>query len=116
MKKKLVVLALAMASVSAIFAQEQQTSMEKSLSPKFGIKGGINLSNLYVDDVKDENMKVGLNLGIYAKIPLVKGFSIQPELLYSSKGAKLTYDNILLGKGEYRFNLNYVEVPVVGSN
>lgn len=38
---------------------------------------------------------------------------IQPELIYSSKGAKLTYDNLLLGKGEYRFNLNYVEVPVL---
>lgn len=94
-------------------AQEQKTSMEDSRSPKFGVKGGINLSNLYVDAADDENMKVGLNLGLYAKIPLMRWLSIQPELLYSSKGSKLTYNNVLLGKGEYRFNLNYVEVPLL---
>lgn len=94
-------------------AQEQQTSMESSLSPKFGVKGGLNLSNLYVDDVQDENMKTSFNLGLYAKIPLAKGFSLQPELLYSGKGAKLAYNNVLLGTGEYRFNLNYVELPVL---
>lgn len=38
--------------------------------------------------------------------------SIQPELLYTSKGSKLTYDN-LFGSGEFRFNLNYVELPVL---
>lgn len=99
-------------SIGAAVAQEQQTTTESTLQPKIGVKGGINLSNLYVDDVKDENMKVGLNVGVFAKFPITKGFSIQPEVLYSSKGAKLTYDN-LLGSGEYRFNLNYVEVPIL---
>lgn len=99
-------------SITAAVAQEQQTTTESTLQPKIGIKGGINLSNLYVDDVKDENMKVGANFGVFAKFPITKGFSIQPEVLYSSKGAKLTYDNIF-GSGEYRFNLNYIEVPVL---
>lgn len=98
--------------LSAAMAQEQQTTTESSLQPKFGIKGGINLSNLYVDDVEDENMKVGVNVGVFAKLPVSKGFSIQPELLYSSKGAKISYNNIF-GDGEYRFNLNYVELPVL---
>ena len=94
-------------------AQEQRAAGESSISPKFGIKAGVNLANLYVDDIEDENMKVGLNAGFIAKIPLVKGLSIQPELLYSSKGAKLSYNNLLLGRGEYRFNLNYVELPLL---
>ncbi|MFT3825396.1 MAG: porin family protein [Chitinophagaceae bacterium] len=93
-------------------AQEQATSGERTLTPKIGIKAGVNLSNLYVDDVKDENMKVGYNFGLYAKLPVAKGFSIQPELLYTSKGSKLAYDNAF-GTGEYRFNLNYIEVPVL---
>lgn len=109
---KLFTIAGALLVATAAVAQEQQTTTESSLSPKFGIKGGINLSNLYVDDVKDENMKVGLNVGFFAKLPLTRGFSIQPELLYSNKGAKETYDNVL-GKGEYRFNLDYVELPVL---
>jgi len=95
------------------FAQQQQTSDESSLSPKFGIKGGVNLTNMFVDDVDDENMKVGFNAGFFAKLPVTRGLSIQPELLYTSKGAKLTYDNIIEGEGEYRFNLNYIELPVL---
>jgi hypothetical protein len=110
--RSLILLTALTGAFTAATAQEQQTTTENSLQPKIGIKGGINLSNLYVDDVEDENMKVGLNLGVFAKFPITKGFSIQPEVLYSSKGAKLTYDN-LFGSGEYRFNLNYVEVPVL---
>jgi hypothetical protein len=96
-----------------VVAQEQQTSSENSLSPKFGIKGGVNLTNMYVKDVSDENMKVGFNAGFFAKLPVTRGFSIQPELLYTSKGAKETYNNFIEGKGEYRFNLNYIELPVL---
>ena len=94
------------------YSQEQTTSTETVLTPKFGFKFGVNLANLYVDDVKDQNMKVGAVAGFYAKLPIAKGVSLQPELLYSSKGAKVTYDNSLQGKGEYRFNLNYIEVPL----
>lgn len=110
--RKLCMLLALTAFVSIAFAQEQQTTTESSLQPKFGIKGGVNLSNLYVDEVEDENMKVGLNIGVFAKMPITKGFSIQPELLYSSKGAKLKYNN-LFGEGEYRYNMNYVELPVL---
>ena len=99
-------------SIGSAYAQEQQAAGENSISPKFGIKAGVNLANLYVDNIEDENMKVGLNAGLVAKIPLVKGLSIQPELLFSSKGAKLRY-NSLFGSGEYRFNLNYVELPLL---
>jgi hypothetical protein len=102
-----------LAGVSAS-AQEQQTTAENGMRPKFGIKGGLNLANLYADDVKDENFKAGLNAGFYAKLPVAKGFSIQPELLYSNKGAKLSYDaGIFGGEGEYRFNLHYIELPVL---
>jgi hypothetical protein len=95
-------------------AQQQQTSAENGLSTKWGLKAGLNLANLYVDDVKDENFKAGFNAGLYAKLPVTRGFSIQPELLYSNKGAKLTYDaGIFGGEGEYRFNLHYVELPVM---
>ena len=114
MKNTLLVLTISIGSVLTLSAQEQRTESESHISPKFGIKAGLNLSNLYVDNVQDENIKLGLNVGLLAKIPLVRGLSIQPELLYSSKGAKLIYDNIIQGKGEYRFNLNYVELPVLG--
>src|SRR5260221_5824274 len=98
---------------AAVRAQEQQTSTESNLKAKFGIKGGLNLTNLYVADVSHESMKAGFNGGVFAKLPLTKGFSIQPELLYSLKGAKENYNNFVQGSGEYRFNLSYLELPVL---
>lgn len=102
------------AAAICVQAQEQQAIIgEGKLTPKFGIKGGLNLTNLYVDDVSKEHMKAGFNAGIFAKLPITPGFSIQPELLYSVKGAKDTYSNFLQGDGEYRFNLGYMELPVL---
>jgi hypothetical protein len=88
--------------------------------PNFGIKGGLNLSQLFVDqpNVQDENMKVGYHLGFFAKMPVSDIFSIQPELLYTNTGSKITYGgsdlaNVLgIDPGEVRFNLNYVQLPV----
>lgn len=107
-----VLIVLALSSVMVTSAQVQKTPMESGLSPKIGVKGGVNISNLYVKDVEDKKWKPGLNLGLFAKIPVTTGFSIQPELLYSSKGSKIAYDDVF-STGEYRFNLNYVEIPVL---
>ena len=112
-KYSLLSLFLIIFTVPLAFSQQQETAEETGLTPKFGIKVGANLANLYVDNVQDENIKLGLNIGFYGKIPLTRGLSIQPELLFSSKGAKLTYNNVLQGQGEYRFNLNYVEMPLL---
>jgi hypothetical protein len=106
-------LGLFLAGTSALYAQEQQTVNESGLTTKWGIKGGLNLTNLYVANATTENMKVGFNGGMYVKIPFTRGFSLQPELLYSTKGAQDTYSNSLQGSGQYRFNLGYIEMPVL---
>jgi hypothetical protein len=94
------------------YSQEHTPATEDKPAATFGIKAGINLSSLYVNDVKDQNVKGGLVGGFYAKLPIAPGLSLQPELLYLSKGAKVTYDNLLMGQGEYQFNLNYIELPL----
>jgi len=111
-KAFLVGIALTTVSVTAS-GQQQQTSMEPNLKAKFGIKGGFDLTSLYISDVSSEHMKPGFDAGVFAKLPLTRGFSIQPELIYSLKGAKDRYDNFIQGSGEYRFNLGYMEVPVL---
>lgn len=92
-----------------------QTEKEETKNPtaRGGIKGGLNVSNLYVDDVDDENARFGFNVGLYAQLFSSEVFAIQPELLYSTKGTRTTYDNILMGQGDAKFNLNYLEVPVL---
>ncbi|HEY8733210.1 MAG TPA: porin family protein [Puia sp.] len=98
---------------STLHAQQQQTANESALSTKFGIKAGLNLTNLYSDDFADSHLKAGFNAGIFSKIPVTPGFSIQPELLYSVKGSKSNYSNFVEGNGQYRFNLGYIELPVL---
>lgn len=100
-------LALGLLAISPAFAQEQNVT-------RVGVKGGVNFSNFTVgDDVADNNIKAGLNLGLFFKMPVSDAVAIQPEILYSSKGSKLEYDNFLNGEGEYRFNFNYLELPIM---
>ncbi|GAO42424.1 porin family protein [Flavihumibacter petaseus] len=103
-----------LAGATGVSAQEQKTVEESSIQPKFGVKVGLNGSNFYHDDLNDNNMKMGLNAGFFAKLPVGRGFSIQPELLYSNKGSRRSYNNLLMGEGEYRLNLHYLELPVMG--
>lgn len=80
-------------------------------SPRMGIKGGINLSNLYVDNVDDENARVGFNAGFYGQILSNDFIAIQPELLFTTKGSENEFDGII--DQTIKFNLNYLEVPVL---
>lgn len=93
-------------------AQETQAKVVTPLATRFGLKGGANLANLYVDDIDDKNQILGFNLGLFAKVPLTRHFAIQPELYFTTKGSELTYNNSFV-VGNARFNLNYIEIPVL---
>lgn len=80
--------------------------------PSIGFKGGLNFSNLYTDNVDDNNVLTGVNAGLYAKFPISKSVAIQPEIYYTTKGAELTYNNAF-ANGTAKFNVNYIEVPVL---
>lgn len=91
-----------------------QTSFAQDESSTAGIRASLNLTNMYVEDVDDENLKVGFAAGVYYRSQLSELISIQPEINYSLKGSQLTYDNFI-ASGEYRFNLSYIEVPVLAN-
>lgn len=77
-----------------------------------GIKGGLNVSNLYVDDVDDENPRYGFNVGVYGQIFSNDVFAIQPEILFSTKGTRTEYSELGFD-GDVKFNLNYIELPIL---
>jgi len=104
---------LAMAQDSYSTTTTTTTETVRTPTARGGIKGGLNVSNLYVDEVDDENSRFGFNVGFYAQLFSSEFFAIQPELLYSTKGTKTEYDNIVMGQGSTKFNLNYLEVPVL---
>lgn len=97
-------LVLSFMSFTAVQAQEKTAS--------FGFKGGLNFSNLYTDNVDDNNVLTGFNAGLYAKFPISNNIAIQPEISYTTKGAELVYNNAIV-QGTAKFNVNYIEVPVL---
>jgi Outer membrane protein beta-barrel domain len=104
--KRILVTVIATLGTFLTFAQTTSTGAE------FGVKGGVNFSNLYTEDVDDNNVLTSFNAGFYAKLPITESIAIQPEFLYSRKGAELVYDNAF-AQGTAKFKLNYIEVPVL---
>ncbi len=89
-------------------------SLSTNAQSKTGLKLGASFTNLYVDQVDDANMKIGFNAGLFHREYIAKIFGIQPEILFSQKGSSVRYEGGLLsGSGTYRYNLNYLEVPVL---
>ena len=84
------------------------------VGPEFGIKGGVNMSNLYSDsdDINDENALWGFNAGVFAAFPIADNVFIQPEILFTTKGAELDYDFAGI-EGTSKFKLSYIEVPLL---
>nr|WP_314839893.1 porin family protein [uncultured Flavobacterium sp.] len=90
-------------TVAAVFAFGFANAQET----KFGVKGGLNLANLS-GDVEDSSSKIGFNVGGFVEIKVSDKFAIQPELLFSTQGAKFEE-----GGEDLKINLSYVNIPVM---
>lgn len=100
------------------FDSYAQIEMEDSPAPKkvtFGIRGGLNISNLtaYHDgDTYREKVRVGFNVGAIVDFHLGKDFYLRSGLGLTSKGAKVK--DIIEEDGTYDCNMNamYLQVPL----
>jgi Outer membrane protein beta-barrel domain len=99
---------VALTSAATLFAQHTHT--------EFGIKGGLNVSNLTSKvtsgntTVKASNdAKAGFNAGILAHVHLNKQWAIQPELVYSLEGSQ--YRNT--SNQRVNRNLSYLNLPIL---
>lgn len=103
--------------LSSLHIKAQETSQRRSdkyvsSGPRYGIRGGLNLSDLYVSDAKQADFRIGFNLGLFAKLPVFKMVSLQPELNFTNKGADVVYTNTFVN-GTARYKLDYIELPVM---
>jgi hypothetical protein len=82
-----------------------------------GIKGGLNISTLNGMVNMEPTPKAGILLGVYVDAPVTPKFHIQPELLFSSQGAKTGYlggpYNGWAVIKETKTTLNYVILPIM---
>ena len=76
-----------------------------SAQPTFGIRAGLNASNISFDNLSDRREKIGFHAGVFADVPLVSEFmSLQPELNYSVKGTAYEVLN-----DKQSLNLDYID-------
>jgi opacity protein-like surface antigen len=101
MKKVLFIAVVVLLGLGNVNAQEV----------KFGTKVGLNLSN-FTGDLDDSDSKIGFNIGAFAEISLSDKFIFQPELLFSSQGAKFEEsDNNFSSEETLKFN--YLNMPLM---
>jgi hypothetical protein len=93
---------------------------------QFGIKGGLNISNqsnTRLSGVTNTNSSliVGFHVGGFLEYKISDKFSIQPELLFSTQGGKLSYNEENLvpntpDRDNYNVenisNLYYINIPI----
>ncbi len=101
MNKMLLLGAVSMLTVTSIKAQEMTS----------GIKGGLTLSNLYIDrdEIDDENARMGFHAGFFSQIMFAETFGIQPEFLFTTKGSEAHYGAF---DQTVNFNINYIDIPL----
>jgi hypothetical protein len=80
-----------------------------------GLIGGINGAQVDGDGVGGY-YKPGLVLGFAAGFPLNEKWTIEPEFMYSMKGARTTMDQYIeQGIPWVHFKLNYVDLPILAT-
>jgi Outer membrane protein beta-barrel domain len=72
-----------------------------------GPKAGVNISNFTSGTGSESNTLVGFHVGGFVSFQFGKSFAIQPEVLFSTQGAK--YDDVTIKE----FKANYLNIPVV---
>ncbi len=79
---------------------------------QIGLKGGLNLASINTDDPKASyDATTGYHFGAYALIKVLS-FGIQPEVLYSVKGAAGEID-VAGVKSDFSQDFVYLEFPVM---
>lgn len=102
---------ISLALVFFLAVMQITTAQEKS-EYKLGFKGGINFTNVGTTTGVTNKSLTGVHFGLFAKLPITNSFAVQPELYFTTKGGELTYQNVVVN-GTAKFNLNYIEVPVL---
>jgi hypothetical protein len=114
MKKVILLVTIIIFMAGIISAQDNNTDLRDKLH--FGLKAGVNLSNVY--DTKDQefnaDFKIGFAAGAFLSLPIGKFIGIQPEILYSQKGYKST-GTFLSVDYEFTHTTNYIDIPVLFS-
>lgn len=102
MKKLILSLAVLATAASAAHAQT---------GIKVGLKGGFNASTFSGSNSSGSKYKAGFAAGALINFGVSDNFSVQPEFLYSQKGARIT--NVSGTGYTYKSTLGYLDIPIM---
>jgi len=91
-------------------------AQDDSTTPQFGVKGGVNFSNIVGDDIDDLDSRTSFNAGVFMEFPITERFSFQPEVLYSGQGFTIMsndQDNFFDVDENIEYQLSYIQVPLL---
>jgi len=109
--KLLSVCAFGLGVAATSYAQDPSNG---SMSPSFGVKGGVNFATVTGDDFDSPDSRTSFHVGLLAEFPLAEIFSLQVEALYSGQGFKSDVDGAIVGgEGKVEYQLDYINVPVL---
>jgi hypothetical protein len=111
--KKIAVIIIALICISFI---PSKSNAQLGPDSRFGVRLGLNYSNIYGADRETFNTKLGYHIGLLLRFRQNDWFTFQPEINYTSKGAKrditLQVDSI---SHDVTFTLSfvYLEMPML---
>ncbi|MFO7829065.1 MAG: porin family protein [Bacteroidales bacterium] len=99
--------------VSVIFIANISNAQENELN--FGIKGGLNFSNVYDSQGEDFNAdpKLGFVAGVFVAIPIGEYLGFHPEILFSQKGYKASGTYLGMIDYEFKRTSNFIDLPLL---
>ena len=120
MKKISLLLLVCAVSVISFAQNDPQLTTPMEVKPRIGIKGGVNLASLEIDDDTpatnfNTNSKTSFHVGVYANIPLSTMFRFQPELVYLGGGSKISGTPLSGNQGStqtYEADFDYLALPL----
>ena len=98
MKQFCIITVIALLSIVFVNAQNVQ----------FGAKAGVNFASINGDDTEEFDMRTSFHVGAVAEFLFSEKFSLQPELIYSSQGAKMSDEGF-----DFIIKLNYINLPIM---
>lgn len=102
-------------SIVLLIGLISSVSMFAQLPVSFGVKAGMNLSEI---QKIDDNVKVGFNIGLTAELALPSSFYLMSGLEFTTKGAKGKEVNVVLPAGsnpmtsKITYNAMYLQLPI----
>ena len=105
-------LASAIATLALLVGLVLPVSSQAQSAFDIGVRGGVTQATYYGDDVASNDFRPGFTGGVFLTYQVNEAFSIQPEVLYSLRGAK-NHFNEAGTLNDVRVSQDVIEIPVL---